>query len=506
MLRSGLWRAAEFAASCFVGLAAASGCSSQEPKPRYEHSGDGVTASWLSSDTRYARVAIDGLAASERDALKTYPGIQRWVEIDQQLLVLASSEAIEALTAMHSVTRLDVVPRPESLCLVHRRHDQPETLGGGTVLARSSNLIVLQADRSGGCMGVLSETSSASVRPITNSEVVARRLAGDVAKSAADRNPHTEAVVGALDMDRWQADVQTLASFDRFAMRASGIEEAKEWIAGQFCGIAQAALKPDPSDGAPGVRCKNGRMDVRTQPFALTTTAGTVKSRNVILTLQGIRADGPVFVVGAHYDSIANESGESYAPGAEDNASGASAVVEMARAIAQYPTDATFVFVAFSGEEQGMVGSKYYVQQLAGTALAQRIRGVVIMDMIGYSGDADLDCMLETSDTPEDQALISHLANIASTYAPGLSLSSSTNYWGSDHEPFLDAGYTGLLTIENDYEAYPYYHSTRDTFANQNERLKSMAGLVVRMNTAALAEWATPNTLYAVLSSISLLR
>jgi len=223
------------------------------------------------------------------------------------------------------------------------------------------------------------------------------------------------------------------------------------------------------------------------------------------MTLAGIRTDGPVFVVGAHYDSTARESGATQAPRAEDNASGTAAVIEMARAIARFPTDATFVFVAFSGEEQGEVGSRYYVQQLAGTALAQRIRGVVIMDMIGYSGDAELDCMLETRDSPDNQALLAHLANVASVYAPELVLSSSTNYWGSDHAPFLDAGYSGLLTIENDYETYPYYHSTSDTFANQNDRFESMAKLIGRMNTAALAEWSTPNTLYAVLSSLSLL-
>jgi len=62
-----------------------------------------------------------------------------------------------------------------------------------------------------------------------------------------------------------------------------------------------------------------------------------------------------------------------------------------------------------------------------------------------------------------------------------------------------------LLTIENDYQTYPFYHSTNDTFANQNGRFQSMADLIVRMNTAALAEWSPPNAFYAALTSISLL-
>ena len=119
----------------------------------------------------------------------------------------------------------------------------------------------------------------------------------------------------------------------------------------------------------------------------------------------------------------------------------------MAKAIRRYPTDATFIFVAFSGEEQGLVGSTHYVQQLAGTALAQRIKGVFIMDMIGYSGDAELDCILETTNTSQNQALLTHMTNMAAVYAPELVLSTTTNPFGSDHVPFLNAGYSGLLAI-----------------------------------------------------------
>lgn len=498
MVHSGFRRWARAAALCLAGVAA-SRCTTAEIKPVYGPSGSEAPMSKLSPDAKYARITIDKLTASEREALKSQAGIRRWIEVDRQLLVLASSAVIESLKARYSVTTLDVVPQPENLCLIHERHAEPERNGGGTVLARTSRLTVTQVNASGGCTAVRSETNSRSVRPLAGSETVARQLAGEAARIGTDQNPHTRDVVNALDMDRWLKDVETLASFDRYALRASNIMQAKEWIAGQFCAIAQSDLSPEPVDGSPGVRCRNGNMEVRTEPFAL----GTVGSWNVILTLQGYRTDGPVFVAGAHYDSVAREPGATQAPGAEDNASGAAAIIEMARAVAQYPTDATFVFVAFSGEEQGMVGSKYHVQHLAGTSFAHRIRAVFIMDMIGYSGDAELDCLLETKDTQNNQALVSHLANMAAIYAPDLSLSATTSYWGSDHAPFLDNGYSGVLTMENDYEDYPYYHSMSDTFAAQNERFKSMAGLIVRMNTAAAAEWSIPNTLYAVLSSMS---
>ena len=501
MGRSRVLTGARVAAVYVAGVAAGGGCGPLKSDPPHKPPSDEGTVSKpssdVSSDAKYARVTIDKLGADEREAIKRRAGIERWIEVDKQLLVLASSPVIESLKIRYKVITLDVVPHPENLCLIHEGHDRPEVLGGGTVLARTSRLIVLQADTSGGCSGILSKISSANVRALTGNEVVARQLVNDALRSGDDQKPHTTDVVDALDMDRWLADVATLASFDRYALRVSNIGQAKEWIAGQFCVIAGDDLGPEPPNG--GIRCQKGNMAVRTEAFPLNTVGG----RNVILTLDGFRADGPVFVVGAHYDAIAHEPGATQAPGAEDNASGTAAVIEMARAIARYPTDATFVFVAFSGEEQGLVGSTYHVQQLAGTALAQRIRDVFIMDMIGYSGDAELDCMLETKDTPDNQALLAHLANMASVYAPGLVLSTTTNYFGSDHVPFLDAGYSGLLTIENDYAAYPYYHSISDTVANQNGQFESMASLIVRMNTAALAEWSPPDAFYAALMSIT---
>ncbi len=80
-----------------------------------------------------------------------------------------------------------------------------------------------------------------------------------------------------------------------------------------------------------------------------------------------------------------------------------------------------------------------------------------------------------------------HLVQVESTYAPGLALSSSTNFFGSDHVPFLDAGFSELPTIENDYEAYPFYHSSDGTLANQNGRFQSMADLTT-LDSRAVGE------------------
>ncbi len=487
---------ARAAITCLAVVAAASACDdttgdSGADTPNAMGSGGSTNGPY---QVQYALANIDKLDAQEREALKEHAGVVRWTEVDRQLLLLASPSAIDDLSTRYEVTPLDVAPRPDQLCLVQRARHELDPIEG-TVLARASNLFIVQTETPDAC-GDDASSPSRKARRLGKNEVVARQLTAKGLADGATQHPHTKGVVDALDMSRWLDGVSTLASFDRYSLRPANIAQAAEWIAGQFCAIAGATLGGDPPGG--GTRCQNGSKSVRTEAFPI----GSASGRNVVFTLGGFVSNGPVFVVGAHYDAIATEVGATRAPGAEDNASGTMAVIEIARAIARFPTDATFEFIAFSGEEQGLYGSTHHVQQLAGTAFGQRVQGVFILDMIGYSGDAELDALLETKNTPQNQALLSHLANMAAVYAPELVLSTSTNFFGSDHVPFLNAGYTGLLSIENDYEQYPYYHSRNDTLANQNARFVPLASLITRMNASALAEWSKPNAFYAALQAL----
>src|SRR5678816_3355759 len=71
------------------------------------------------------------------------------------------------------------------------------------------------------------------------------------------------------------------------------------------------------------------------------------------------------YVVSGHYDSMCTSPTDATcdAPGANDDASGTAAVLEMARVMAKYKFDATLVFVAVAGEEQGLLGSTYLAEQ-----------------------------------------------------------------------------------------------------------------------------------------------
>ncbi|MCL6648401.1 MAG: M20/M25/M40 family metallo-hydrolase [Chloroflexi bacterium] len=100
----------------------------------------------------------------------------------------------------------------------------------------------------------------------------------------------------------------------------------------------------------------------------------TIASENVIATRPG-RSE-KALVVGAHLDSV--EGG----PGANDNASGVALTLELARVLAATPTAAELRFILFGAEENGLIGSQAYVQQLSESEVG-RIVGMVNLDMVG---------------------------------------------------------------------------------------------------------------------------
>lgn len=152
-----------------------------------------------------------------------------------------------------------------------------------------------------------------------------------------------------------------------------GIGAARDWIKGEFDKIAATS---------------GGRMSVELDSYIQQPTPRVptpTRITNVVATLKGSNPDAAdrVYVVSAHYDSRVTDvlNGVSDAPGANDDASGTSVVLELARVFAPHPTESTIVFVAFAGEEQGLLGSDHFAQQAKDAGW--NIQGVLNMDIIG---------------------------------------------------------------------------------------------------------------------------
>lgn len=107
------------------------------------------------------------------------------------------------------------------------------------------------------------------------------------------------------------------------------------------------------------------------------------KTCNVIATLKGTENPELVYVVGSHFDSVP------VGPGADDDTSGTTALLEAARMLAKHPQAATIIFASYTGEEAGLLGSREFVR--VAQANKMNIVGVLNNDMIGWANDNRMD-------------------------------------------------------------------------------------------------------------------
>lgn len=180
---------------------------------------------------------------------------------------------------------------------------------------------------------------------------------------------------------------------------------------------------------------------------------------------------GQIVTIGAHHDSVPN------GPGANDDASGVSAVLELARIFANTPIDTEVRFLTFGSEERGMVGSSFYVDQLPQSDI-DRIVAHFQMDMIGGA---------EAGEDHPLGGLIMYTIDGKKNLVTDLGASSSSRVYDvaipygqlgrSDHQPFHDVGIPSALFIHSPVE--PQYHQPTDTIEHiSKEKLQQATSIV----------------------------
>jgi Peptidase family M28/Fibronectin type III domain len=183
-----------------------------------------------------------------------------------------------------------------------------------------------------------------------------------------------------ISEDRIEQSIRRLAAFGTRHTLSSqtdpnrGIGAAANWIFEHFQQSAAAS---------------GGRMTVERQTFIQPPTPPRIpvatSMTNVVATLRGTQSPDRIYVVSGHYDSRCSNVDDAVcdAPGADDDASGVAAVLEMARVMARHELDATIKFVAFTGEEQGLFGSTFFAEQARQQGL--NIAGMFSNDIVGSS-------------------------------------------------------------------------------------------------------------------------
>jgi Zn-dependent M28 family amino/carboxypeptidase len=200
--------------------------------------------------------------------------------------------------------------------------------------------------------------------------------------------PEVTAMLAEIDPARLRADVDRLAGFGTrhtlsdTASETRGIGAARRWLLAELQRAAQAS-------GRAGELAMTAELDVHRVAPDGKRIDREVDVVNVVAVLPGVMPEARrrrYYVLG-HYDSRASDAMDaiSDAPGANDDGSGTALVLELARVMSARRFDATLVFMATAGEEQGLIGARRHAE--AAKAAGLDIAGALNNDIVGDPSD-----------------------------------------------------------------------------------------------------------------------
>ena len=339
-------------------------------------------------------------------------------------------------------------------------------------------------------------------------------------KSSSKPNAEIQKMLREVSAKRIEADIRRLAGFGTRNTNSEqdnptrGIGAARDWIFAEFqkisaqCGncltVEKQAYTQQPTP--------NRRI---TQPTVIT---------NVYATLRGTTDPDRIYVVSGHYDSMCQNAadGKCDAPGANDDASGTAAVIEMARVMSKRKFDATIIFMAVAGEEQGLLGAAYFAEQAKEKKMD--IEAMFTNDIIGGvttfknapnrqtvrvfsegvpSNETEQEANRRRgtggeNDSPSRQ-LARFIKETAEIYSPKFSVMMvyrrDRYLRGGDHIPFLERGFTAVRITETN-EDYDHQHQNVGTregkfYGDTPEFVDfDYVANVTRVNAASLARLA----------------
>jgi hypothetical protein len=293
-----------------------------------------------------------------------------------------------------------------------------------------------------------------------------------------------------------------------------GIGAARDWLKDEFQKIAQGS---------------GGRLTVELQSFEQPKAARIpepIMITNVVATLRGAKAASAArtYVVSGHYDSMCSSPTDAVcdAPGANDDASGVAAVLEMARVMSRHDFEATIVFMAVAGEEQGLLGATYFAEQAKQKEMAieAMFTNDIVGNTLGGNGVRDRRTVrvfsegVPSNETTEEAAtrrgtggendsasrqLARFIKEVGATYLPAFNVQMiyrrDRYLRGGDHIPFLERGFPAVRFCE-----------THENYNHQHQNVRTENGVVygdlpefvdypyiaevARLNAAALATLA----------------
>ena len=186
-------------------------------------------------------------------------------------------------------------------------------------------------------------------------------------------------------------------------------------------------------------------------------------SDNVIAIQRGLVYPDEYVVCGAHYDSYNKTPGHPdslYAPGADDNASGTSGIIETARLLSQCKFERSVMYCGWAAEEVGLKGSAAFAKDCADQRLD--IVGYFNLDMIGYLEEGHR-LHVNLMYTTRDSLIADYVYDFSHVYYPDMPIWQSWLVGGdSDYSSFNRNGYAAVHPFEDTHHCSPYIHTTSD--------------------------------------------
>jgi len=286
-----------------------------------------------------------------------------------------------------------------------------------------------------------------SSQPFINNHFIPNQTASDI-------DPLITEVIEDINRDSVEFFINTLQEFGTRFMLAPNRFEVSKWIYDQFIQFGFTEVEYDTFTAHTSISYQFVDVDTITV------------QRNVVATIPGSGDPEAIFIVCGHYDSFNSTMDPfQYAPGADDDASGTAAVLEMARVFMEngYTPRRTIKFIAMAAEELmyfGDGGSEHYAA--LSDSLNTDIRMVINHDMISHTYQS----LTNSTVFVNHHYTADHFADLAIEKIEEYTEINGqlSDYYGADLGPFIQHGFTGIYFEESEFS--PYYHSSDDVIEN----------------------------------------
>jgi Zn-dependent M28 family amino/carboxypeptidase len=263
-------------------------------------------------------------------------------------------------------------------------------------------------------------------------------------------------IIDAVDPDNLKKTVRDLASFYTRHTESELIDDVASWLAEKLQSICGRRVYIHNFTHIP----EKGDVDSQHQEIP------SYRLKNIVCEKPG--STNNTIIISAHYDNRMEDLNDprARAPGADDNASGVSALLEVARILSRVNLEHSISFVLFSGEEQGKWGSRQYADHIDETDVDLDL--LINLDMIGFSSHRSNNFLIEydNGNVVQDndkysKAVANFIKDIASKYS---SLNATLDVLGNaDYLPFEALGYTIIGFHDDGVTKNPNYHKSSDT-------------------------------------------